>query len=88
MTRKKKSRLHAGRVPLEMLPETERQRRTSLSKRKPKQRSVYDKMQDDEPGSEAAQPSSQRRSRLKHDPKAIAEQSRQLLDTEQDESTD
>jgi hypothetical protein len=77
MTRQKKARGKAGRVPLSDMAEVEvRPNRTSQSKLKPQQRSGYlISLQKVKQGQEA----SKRPNRLKSDPAAVAARSLELL---------
>lgn len=81
MTRQKKTRREAGRVPLEDMVEIERKpRHPSQSKLKPKQRSVYQNEQERLKATEGDSQQPKRKSRLKSDPATVADQSRQLID--------
>lgn len=86
MTRKKKARNKAGRVPVEMLVDLERDSHPSHNKLKPRQRSQYQQRLDQEkqqsPGST---PAGSRQSRLKSDPAKVAAQSQQLMDEQQEQ---
>ncbi len=77
MTRQKKSRGKAGRVPLTDMAEVEvRANRTSQSKLKPQQRSGYlTSLQKDKQSQQAAK----RPNRLKSDPAAVAARSLEVL---------
>ena len=84
MTRQKKTRREAGRVPVEDMVELERKpRHPSLSKLKPKQRSVYQAEQERLKAADGQSQQPKRKNRLKSDPAAVAEQSRQLIDDQQ-----
>jgi hypothetical protein len=81
MTRQKKTRREAGRVPAADVVLLEKERsHPSQSKLKPRQRSVYQNLQQQlKDGDKSAQPA-KRKNRLKADPAAVAQQSKQLLD--------
>lgn len=85
MTRKKKTRNKAGRVPVEMQVEQERDRHTSLSKLKPRQRSQFQQQQDQAKQAPATGAKSERKTRLKTDPAEVAAQSQQLLEEQDDD---
>ncbi|MEH6470557.1 MAG: hypothetical protein V7752_04840 [Halopseudomonas sp.] len=77
MSRQKKSRLKAGRVPTQDMAEPEvRDSHTSLSKLKPRQRSVYETSLEKK---QQQQAQSKRKNRLKSDPAEVAARSRELL---------
>lgn len=76
MTRQKKSRSKAGRVPLADMAEVEvRPNRTSQSKLKPQQRSGYLTSLQKEQQQEKAS----RKNRLKSDPAAVAARSLEVI---------
>ncbi|MEH6650937.1 MAG: hypothetical protein V7707_12995 [Motiliproteus sp.] len=85
MTRQKKTRREAGRVPVEDMVELERKpRHTSQGKLKPKQRSVYQNEQERLKATAGQSQQPKRKNRLKSDPAAVADQSRQLMDQQGD----
>ncbi|WP_421863565.1 hypothetical protein [Motiliproteus sp.] len=90
MTRQKKSRREAGRIPVpEGAEQDQRQRRVAQNKLKARQRSQFDQLQDKQrnPDSDGASAqSAKRKSRLKRDPAAVAQRSQQLM--EQSEQSD
>lgn len=90
MTRQKKTRREAGRVPVADRVDLIKERgHPSQSKLKPKQRSQYEKVQQQLKAGEKNAQQPKRKNRLKSDPSDVAEQSRQLLgDAESSETTD
>ncbi len=77
MTRQKKTRREAGRIPSTEMTELEKKRgHTSLSKLKPKQRSLFLKSQEHDAKQAKAAKS---KNRLKTDPAIVAQSSRELL---------
>ncbi len=89
MTRKKKTRREAGRVPAADVVELIKERgHPSQSKLKPKQRSVYEIQQQQLKAGEKNGAQPKRKNRLKTDPSVVAEQSRQLLDNADETPSD
>ncbi|RDE24495.1 hypothetical protein DV711_02585 [Motiliproteus coralliicola] len=84
MTRQKKSRREAGRIPVpESAEQDQRQRRVAQNKLKARQRSQFDQLQDEQRSKRGKGADGQpvkRKTRLKQDPAAVAQRSQELMD--------